>query len=204
MWEIPEAQYWFTAGNLFSIGSFVFFAVTGIAGLWDMSRRSYVGIAALALALVVGTGLAILGWWQAALQAEATAKPNLDYVYFSVAPGSEIKDGKVMISRISTGIVDKVSICFSKTIDYQKGIYQWCSGHNPVDFDEGRGPFIELPPSDYMIDSTARTTLGKVRERLNIGQKDGHAFVVSAWVRRAITDELICKYPAEPDIKSCF
>jgi hypothetical protein len=73
-----------------------------------------------------------------------------------------------------------------------------------MNFDEGGGPFDLIPLDDYTIDSDARTKLGKVREHLDIVQNNGHAVVVSAWVRRKETGELLCELPAESEIKPCL
>jgi hypothetical protein len=104
-----------------------------------------------------------------------------------------------MLFRYSTGVLVG---CFSKTSDYAHGVYLSCPP--PKDFDEGGGRFDLIPLDDYTIDSDAKSQLGKVREHLDIVQNNGHAVVVSAWVRRKETGELLCALPAKNGIKPCL
>jgi hypothetical protein len=196
--QIPPFEFWISGPAIIAAVTFLYATGLGAVGMKAIDvPRLYKA------ALFVLPFLTLAQWWSSARQEEEKAKPERDYVFFFVNPEhSEIVDGKVMLFRYSTGVLDGVKICVSKTSDYAHGTYQYCPP--PMNFDEGGDHFALMPLDDYMIDSDARSKLGKVREHLDIVQDNGHALVVSAWVRRKETGELLCELPAKHGIKSCL
>jgi hypothetical protein len=196
--QIPAFEFWISGPAILAAATFVFATWLGLIGVKGIEGRGIYKVGLFALVF-----LTLAQWWQSARQEEEKAKPDRDYVFFFVSPKqSEIVDDKVMLFSYSTGVLDGVKICFSKTSDYQHSIYLLCPP--PMNFDEGGNYFHPLPPDDYTIDSDTRSKLGKVREHLDIVQNNGHAVAVSASVRRKETGELLCELPAKDGVKPCL
>ncbi len=197
--HFPAPRFWFAGYAPFGMLTFIFSAALTVIPLRQHGRRLYWGSWVLLMCIASGF------WWTLARQEESKAKPFSDYAYFLLNPeNANIQNGVVSLVSISTGILDDVNVCFTRTIEYTKGKYVGCSNGKTLKFDEGSALFISLPPADYMIDSDTRTALGKIRERLDIGQKDGKAFIVTVWVQRKQNDEMLCENPPQNGIKPCF
>lgn len=73
---LPPLHFWFTGSALFTIGSFVLFAVLAFAGIASMTatyrKIMYFGYAAAFV-------LFLLGWWQSAQQEQASARRDTDF-----------------------------------------------------------------------------------------------------------------------------
>jgi len=195
---LPAFEFWVTAQTF--IGGVTFLFATGLAiiGLRNVAGKSVLKASVWALVFLTGTQ-----WWSSARQEELRTKPERDYAYIDVDPDySEVVDGRVTLSRRSTGILDGVVICFSRTSEYSDGKYVTCSP--PMNFDQGGRLFIRLPLDDYTIDSDAMTKLGKIRERLDIVQNNGRAVIVAMSIQRKESGELICESPKRPGIKPCL
>ena len=73
---LPPFHFWFTGSALFTIGSFVLFAVLGFAGIAQMSatyRRLMIG------GYIVAFVLGFLGWRQAAKQEQDSSVQQSQY-----------------------------------------------------------------------------------------------------------------------------
>ncbi len=81
---LPSPHFWFAGSALWTIGSFVLFAILGFAGIAQMTaayrKLMYFGYAAAFV-------LFFLGWWQSAKQEESGASRDADFSALKAAIG---------------------------------------------------------------------------------------------------------------------
>ena len=195
--EIPPFEFWLSAPAILSAVTFAFAAGLAVVTFKDISRSLF------RWCFVVLIFLTIVQWWVSVRQEADKAKPDRDYVYFFIDPADQALtlDGTVLLSRISTGILDGVKFCFLPTRDYDEYRNAKCATDN---FDEGTGHYAFLKPDDWTIDIDPKNRYGKVRQRLDIVQNNGKAVVVLSKVYRKVGGEILCETPPPKDGKPCL
>ena len=119
MWyEIPPFEFWVSGPAILS--AFTFALATGLAVVTfkGINKSLYrLGFGSLVL-------LTAAQWLVSARQEADKAKPERDYVYFFIDPTDQTltPSGTVLLSRISTGILDGVKFCILPTRDYNEDI----------------------------------------------------------------------------------
>ncbi len=105
----PPLHFWFTGSALFTIGSFVLFAVLGFAGIASMTetyrRIMYFGY-------FVASVLFVLGWWQSAEQEKASAKRDFDFAVVQTAIQKIANTANVSLNQsadqIASAVIEKI------------------------------------------------------------------------------------------------
>jgi hypothetical protein len=119
-----------------------------------------------------------------------------------------LPNGNVELFRRSTGVLDKVKICFAPTAEYLNAKSYPCflnrEGGMFHTFDESAEPFADIPPGDWTFDIDPLSRMGKVLERLNIVRNGDKIRVEDMEVTRKETREILCQYPVKLDIPKCF
>ncbi|MGE0282540.1 MAG: hypothetical protein AB7P20_18280 [Rhizobiaceae bacterium] len=182
---------------------------------WDalLSLQTLVGLGGIMGSVVIGfvqrrwvriIGLFLLGlitWYGLAVVADEKNKSERDYAIFFVHPNyAAVEDGKVMLFKKATGILDRVKVCILREEDYAQYRNARC---DVFAFDEGEEAFTKWDVGNWVFDIDSKTRLGKVRQLLNIADKDGVATVISSKAIRKETGEVLCETPALPDGNPC-
>lgn len=195
MW--PGFDSWFSWAVLMGV---IAATATILFGSWPLSLRR----------IVAGVIVGLMGWYSAALFEESRTAPERAYAYLFVHPNrTELHGDTVELFRRSTGILDKVKICFVLTNERQTATRYPCvpNQENGVfhTFGEGEEPFVRMPLGDWTFDIDPPSKLGKVLQRLNIVQENGHAVTVFAQARRKEGNrEVLCETPRRGNIPLCL
>ncbi len=155
--------------------------------------------------------LSLIAWYGFAAVEEEKRKPEKDYAYLFVHPNRTAltADGNVELFRRSTGILDKVKVCFVPTSDRPTAKSYPCvpnqEGGKLHSFDEGAEPFVTLPLGDWTFDIDPPSKLGKVLEQIKIVQDNGRAVTIFAQARRKEGNrEILCETPQREKIPPCL